>query len=88
MLARALTLSKADVPWLGKLEVSASGALVLPKELERELEAKAAAAGGEALVGQVLELLKTFIGEALTQRLTQQIWPKAAFDESQPGGKK
>lgn len=85
MLARALTLSKADVPWLGKLEVSASGALVLPKELERELEAKA---GGEALVGQVLELLKTFIGEALTQRLTQQIWPKAAFDESQPGGKK
>jgi hypothetical protein len=62
--------------------------LALPKELEREVEPKAVATGGVALVGQVLELLATFIGEALTQRLVQQMWPRAALGESQSGGKK
>ena len=88
LLARALTLSKAEAAWLAKLEVGANGALALAGELEHELDPKAAAAGGAALVGQVLELLATFIGEALTQRLAHQIWPEAAFDESQPEGKK
>ena len=88
LLARALTLSAAEVPWLGKMKVSPTGALMLPAELECDLEPKSAAAGGVALVGQVLELLATFIGEALTRRLLRQIWPKVAFGESQSGGKK
>jgi hypothetical protein len=88
LLARALALAKTEAAWLGQLEVSATGALVYPAELERELEPKEAAKGAAALVAQVLELLATFIGEALTQRLVQQIWPKAAFGDSQSGGKK
>lgn len=88
LLDRALTLSKPEAAWLAELEVAANGALVLPEELERELEPKAAATGGAALVAQVLDLLATFIGEALTERLAQQIWPKASSGESKPGGKK
>jgi hypothetical protein len=32
-----------------------------------------------ALVTHLLELLATFIGEALTLRLVQQVWSKAAL---------
>jgi len=87
LLTRALVLAKAEVGWLGKLEVSANGALVFPAELEYELGAKEMAKGGAALVTQVLELLVTFIGEALMRRLVQQIWPQVALGDSKSGGK-
>ena len=87
MLVRALTLAKADAPWLGGLEVGANGALVFPAKLEGDLAPKEAAKGGVALVGHLLELLVTFIGEALTLRLVQQVWPKAALDDVKPGSK-
>lgn len=87
LLARALTLSRTEAAWLSQLEVGASGALVLPGELEGEFSSKEAADAGAALVGQVLELLATFIGEALTQRFVQQIWPKAALGDLNSEGK-
>lgn len=87
LLVRALTLAKADAPWLGGLEVGANGALVFPAKLEGDLAPKEAAKGGVALVGHLLELLVTFIGEALTLRLVQQVWPKAALDDVKPGSK-
>lgn len=87
LLLRAQTLAKADAPWLGRLKAGANGALVFPEELERGLEPTAAAKGGAALLGHLLELLATFIGEALTLRLVQQVWPKVALDDSKSGGK-
>jgi hypothetical protein len=80
LLARALSLAKVEVPWLGKLEVSADGSLVVPDGLETETAPSEAARGGVALVAQLLELLATFIGEALTLRIVQQTWPKTALD--------
>lgn len=58
-----------------------------PDAAAGETDESAAAEGGEALVAQVLELLATFIGEALTWRLVQQIWPKLALDAPKSGGK-
>lgn len=88
LLGRALTLGKAEADWLGKLEIAPNGAVAFPAELERELETKEAAKGGAVLVAQVLELLGTFIGEALTRRLVLKLWPKAAMGDSKSGGKK
>ena len=87
LLTRALSLAKAEAAWLGKLEVSADGALVFPAEIENERGATEMTEGGIALVAQMLELLVTFIGEALTRRLVQQIWPEVAPGDAKSGGK-
>jgi hypothetical protein len=86
LLARALSLAKVEVPWLSELEVAVDGSLVIPNALEPETASSEAARGGAALVAQLLELLATFIGEALTLRLVQQKWPKIALHEPNPGG--
>lgn len=87
MLARALARAKADAPWLADVTVGPGGSLSVPDPSTAGTDESAAAMGGEALVAQVLELLATFIGEALTQRLVQQIWPKTALDAPKSGGK-
>lgn len=87
LLIRALTLAKVEVPWLAELKVGPGGALLIPEALAKDAEGSVAAKGGEALVTQVLELLATFIGEALTRRLVQQIWPSIASDAPNSGGK-
>jgi hypothetical protein len=79
LLSRALSLAKAKVPWLGKLQVRLDGSFEFTAETEAFLGKKEAADGGLALIAQVLELLGTFIGEALTLRLVKDIWPKAAL---------
>lgn len=76
LLARALSVARADAPWLAKLEVSPGGSVVIPETLAKETGESEAARGGTALVTRLLELLATFIGEALTRRLVQQVWPK------------
>jgi hypothetical protein len=87
LLTRAVALAKADAPWLAQLKIEPSGSLSIPDSVDRDTDESAAAKGGEALVAQVLELLATFIGEALTRRIVQQIWPKIALDAPKSGGK-
>jgi hypothetical protein len=78
LLSRALTLAKAEVPSLNMVSVRADGSL----EGFEGIEASEAVAGqaGASLVAQLLELLTTFIGEALTLRLIRDSWPDASMD--------
>jgi len=87
LLSRALTLASAEAPWLRKLHLESDGSLVVSPELEGQLGRKEITKGGAALVVNLLELLVTFIGETLTLRLVQQVWPKAALNDSETGGK-
>jgi hypothetical protein len=81
LFARALSRAGEEVPWLNELLVDANGALTLPSpEAEAKVNSREAAKGGLALVTHLLELLATFIGEALTLRLVQQVWPKVALN--------
>ena len=81
LFARALNRAGEDVPWLNELLVDANGALVLPSpEAEAKVSSREAAKGGLALVVHLLELLATFIGEALTLRLVQQVWPRVVLN--------
>ncbi len=75
LLSRALALAGAEVPWLRALHIKADGSLEGPDELEAKLDSRAVAEGEVALAAQLLGLLVTFIGPALTQRLLQDIWP-------------
>ena len=77
LLARALALATAEVSWLGVVRVQDDATLVGFREAAQPQPAKAVAAGSEELLAQLLRLLITFIGEALTLRLIQDIWPEA-----------
>ena len=44
--------------------------------------------GGAILIAQLLGLLITFIGEGITLRLVQDVWPEVAFDDRDSGKEK
>ena len=83
LLTRALGIARAEVPSLANLHVGADGLL----SRTGEMDDREAAQGGVALVAHLLELLATFIGEALTRRLVQQTWPRTASDMPTTRGK-
>jgi hypothetical protein len=68
LLSRALTLAKRESPALSAVQVKPDGSL---EGLEGE-----AAQAHPILVGYLLSLLITFIGETLTMRLLHDIWPE------------
>jgi hypothetical protein len=51
-----------------------------------ELETEKAAKAGMAVVTQLLGLLITFIGEALTLRLVHDVWPNVPLSNLTSGG--
>lgn len=74
LLSRALVLAGGEVPWLLALRLKADGTLEGLDELEPRLDASSVAEGDVILVAQLLGLLLTFLGPALTLRLLQDIW--------------
>ena len=82
LIARALTLARAEAPELSAVQVNADGSLeglgaARPQSGEGRI-----ARGEIALIDQLLELLVTFIGEALMLRLVEDAWPLATLAES------
>jgi len=76
VMARALSLATSEVPWLSEVQVKPDGSLEIQAEIKDQAES---VEGGTALVAHLLGLLATFIGEALTLRLVQNVWPKLAL---------
>jgi hypothetical protein len=86
LLSRALALANAEVRWLRAVHVKADGALECPPEIAR-LDKEEMANGEVALVAQLLGLLVTFIGEALTARLLEDVWPGVPINDFDFGRK-
>ena len=87
LLSRALTLARAEAPSLSAVQVAADGSLRRADgslrgldELEPQIDKEQARDGGAILIAQLIGLLLTFIGEGITLRLIQDVWPEAAFD--------
>jgi hypothetical protein len=80
LLHRALEASKKDARFLKNVSVRADGSLDGLEQIASKLTADEVSDGQTALVASLLFLLVTFIGEALTIRLIQDIWPKAKFN--------
>jgi hypothetical protein len=85
LASRALTLARAEVPNLSAVQVTADGSLQGLGELSPQSDTDHAEPGGVILIAQLLGLLRTFIGEALTLRLVRDVWPDAAFDDRDSG---
>ncbi len=71
LLARALTLAKRRAPELAPVQVGPDGVLQNFPELPGYDSQEA----GALLIGELLTLLDTFIGEALTVRIVLDLWP-------------
>jgi hypothetical protein len=80
LLSRALMLARAEAPTLSAVQVAADGSLNGLDELEPQTDKAQARDGGAILIAQLIGLLLTFIGEGLTLRLVQDVWPEAALD--------
>jgi hypothetical protein len=80
LLSRALMLARAEAPSLSAVEVSADGSLQGQEEFASQSNKEQARDGGVILIAQLIKLLLTFIGEGITLRLVQDVWPEAAFD--------
>jgi hypothetical protein len=80
LLSRALTLARAEAPSLSAVQIAADGSLVGLDKLEPQIDKDQARETGIILIAQLIGLLLTFIGEGLTLRMVQDVWPEAAFD--------
>jgi hypothetical protein len=85
LLKRALALAKAEMTWLGVVQVQADGTLDGFAETTLAQEKDEAARGIIALLAQLLGLLITIIGEALALRLVQNVWPKVRLEDLSSG---
>jgi hypothetical protein len=80
LLSRALTLAIAEAPSLSVIQIAADGSLKGLDELASQTDKKQVRDEGVILIAKLIGLLLTFIGEGLTLRLVQDVWPEAAFD--------
>ncbi len=82
LLSRALVLAKAEVPVLKVVQVGSDGSLAGFDQIKHDPSVGALEKGRVLLVAHLLELLATFIGESLTQRLACEAWPDASIDST------
>jgi hypothetical protein len=88
LLSRALALARAEAPSLSAVQVGADGSLKGLDELGPQKGKDKSKEGGAILVAQLLGLLLTFVGEGLTLRLVQNVWPEPTFDDRDSGKEK
>jgi hypothetical protein len=81
VLARALTLANAEVPWLRGVQVKMDGSLEGLDQLKPKLDVDQLAEGRVILLSQLLGLLMAFVGEKLTLHLVEDVWPEAPLDD-------
>ena len=81
LIYRALTLTKAEIPRFEPVQLGHHGCLEHLSDIEPRLSAEEAALGEVILIGNMVDLLCNFLGEALALRLIKNAWPEASFDE-------
>jgi hypothetical protein len=69
-----------EAPSLSAVQVATDGSVKGLDELTSQTGKEQAGDGGAILIAQLIGLLLTFIGEGLTLRLVQDVWPEAAFN--------
>ena len=75
LLARALTLARAEAPSLGALQVTADGHLQGFGEFASQSDKDHASEGGVLLTAQLLGLFLSLLGAALTLQLVRDVFP-------------
>ena len=84
LLSRALVLARRRSPWLEGVKCGPDGALTFSAESPVSFDSDEAARAGAILVAELLGLLSTLIGDALTLRLVRNVWPDLESPLSKP----
>jgi hypothetical protein len=80
LLARALTLARAEAPSLNAVQIAADGSLQGLDGLRAQVDTDEAGETGIILITQLLGLLVRVVGEAMTlQLVTSEILPDSKF---------
>ena len=74
LASRALALARAEAPNLSAVQITLDGTLQGLDQLEPPIDSDKGG-DGVTLIAHLLGLLFIFIGEALTLRLVQDVWP-------------
>lgn len=81
LIARALVLAIAEVPYLSALQVKADGSLDGLNTLETKVEPAEVTEGAVVLIAHLFALLAAFVGEDLTLHLVCEVWPKLSLKD-------
>jgi hypothetical protein len=81
VLARALAVSSAEVPWLVAVQVGTDGTFEGWDRPEAEVDAEEMTEGSVLLIAHLLGLLVAFIGDNLTLRLVRDVWPTLSLED-------
>ena len=81
ILSRALIATSADFPWLSSARVMSGRYLEMT---ELRLSRQEAVRGELALMGSLVELLRSVLGDTVTLQLLQTVWPLASLDRKLP----
>jgi len=73
LASRALALAKSESPRLGTVQVTANGGLHGLDEVESQTDTEEGGEAGIILIAQLLGLFLTFLGEATTLRLIEDL---------------
>src|SRR5580658_489095 len=73
LASRALALAKAEYPGLSAVQIAANGGLLGLGEAESQTNAEEDGEAGVILIAQLLGLFLTFLGEATTLRLIEDL---------------
>ena len=85
LLARSLSRSTVEVPWLGKLRATGTGHLDGLANARATFSADDISEGEVVLLTHFLELLVAFIGPSMTLKFVRETWPQLSFDFSDFG---
>jgi hypothetical protein len=77
LAARALALARTKAPNLSAVQITADGSLQGLGEPGPRMNESQDGQGEVILIAQLLGLLRTFIGTALTLQLVRDVWPDA-----------
>jgi len=76
-----MIMAGEEVPWLCNVEIAANGNLENYNEQSAKHETDEKADGSEILLAHLISLLEAFIGEVLTLRLINELWPALPKDD-------
>lgn len=85
LLSRALALAKSDFARLESVTVKGGDCVEGFANIEPRLNDQEFVEGETLIIGHLLGLLRTFLGETLVLRLVRDLWPGASFTEPDSG---
>lgn len=76
LVSRAHALARGEVSSLEAVSINSEGIPERLSEVEAQFSSRDLAEGRVILLARLLGLLLTFIGESLTRRIMDEVWPK------------